>query len=224
MPSLEKAIITNTNSGERVQVQFNPEEYTLSKDINYAQTAVPGLSSPVLQFVNGNLQTLEMELFLDTLEAHPGSAASDDVRALVKKVTGLMSIDAATHAPPILLFTWGSLSFTCVLARASQRFIMFLPDGTPVRARLQVTFNEFRNVDLEAKEIKRETSNYTKLYVVRQGETLSSIANTTFGNPTLWRPIAIVNGIADVRQLEAGTHLLVPQLPFRDPETGEVYP
>lgn len=223
MPSLERAIITNTNTGERVQVQFNPEEYTLNKEINYAQTAVPGLSSPILQFVHGNLQTLEMELFLDTLEAHAGSGASDDVRGLVKKVTGLMHIDPATHAPPILLFTWGSLSFTCVLARASQRFIMFLPDGTPVRARLQVTFNEFRNVDLEAKEIKRETSNYTKLYVVTQGETLSAIANKTFGNPALWRPMAIVNGIADVRQLAAGTRLVVPQLPFRDPETGEVY-
>jgi len=58
---------------------------------------------------------------------------------------------------------------------------------------------------------------------VTQGETLSAIANNTFGNPALWRPIAIVNGIADVRQLAAGTRLVVPQLPFRDPETGEVY-
>ncbi len=223
MPSLEKAVITNTNTGERVKVMFNPEEYTLNKDINYAQTAVPGLSSPILQFVHGNLQTLEMELFLDTLEAHTGSSAGDDVRTLVNKVTGLMSIDPATHAPPILLFTWSSLSFTCVLARVSQRFIMFLPDGTPVRARLQVTFNEFRNVDLEAKEIKRETSNYTKLYVVTQGETLSSIAYKTYGNPALWRPIAILNSIADPRRLDPGMRLVVPQLPFRDPETGEVY-
>ena len=37
---------------------------------NYAQAAIPGLSSPLLQFVNGNLQTLEMELFLDSYEEH----------------------------------------------------------------------------------------------------------------------------------------------------------
>ena len=74
-----------------------------------------------------------------------------------RQVTDLMNIEPSTHAPPVLLFTWASLSFTCVLARATQRFMMFLPDGTPVRARLQVTFNEFRNVDLEAKEVKRET-------------------------------------------------------------------
>ena len=51
-------------------MQFNPEEYTLSRDINYAQAAIPGLSAPILQFVNGNMQTLEMELFLDTYEEH----------------------------------------------------------------------------------------------------------------------------------------------------------
>ena len=43
---------------------------------------------------------------------------------------------------------------------------MFSPDGIPVRALLKVTFNEYRNVDLEAKEVKRETSDYSKRHVV----------------------------------------------------------
>jgi hypothetical protein len=225
---LEKATITNTVTGERIQVMFNPEEYTLNKDINYAQTGVPGLSAPIIQFVHGNMRTLEMELFFDTYEEHREgdrvlNRAGEDVRNLTRKITDLMNIDPTTHAPPVLLFTWGSLSFTCVLARAGQRFIMFLPDGTPVRARLQVTFNEFRNVDLEAKEIKRETAHFSKLHMVSQGETLSTIAWQTYGNPALWRPIALRNGIDDPRALPVGMRLIVPQLPFRDPETGEVY-
>ena len=73
----------------------------------------------------------------------------------------------------MLLFTWSSLSFTCVLARATQRFVMFKPDGTPVRARLTVTFSQYSNAELEAKEVKRETADYTKVHVVRQGETLA---------------------------------------------------
>lgn len=225
---LEKAVITNTVTGERIPVMFNPEEYTINKDINYAQTGVPGLSAPIIQFVHGNMQTLEMELFLDTYETHSESnrrlnQAGEDVRKLTRKITDLMNIEPATHAPPVLLFTWASLSFTCVLARANQRFIMFQQDGTPVRARLQVTFNEFRNVELEAKEIKRETSDYSKLYVVGQGETLSAIAWRTYGNPKLWRPIAIRNNINNPRLLPLGMQLIVPQLPFRDPDTGEVY-
>lgn len=226
---LEKALITNTVTGTKIHVQFNPEEYTQTREINYAQAAIPGLSAPILQFMNGNMQTLEMELFLDSYEQHKVGTkvvnqAQSDVRDLVKQVTDLMTIDPAKHAPPVLLFTWGkSLAFTCVLARATQKFVMFLPDGTPVRARLNVTFNEYRNADLEAKEIKRETSDYSKRYVVSQAETLSSIASREYGDPRLWRVIAIANRLQRARGLPAGLKLLLPSLPYRDPDTGKVY-
>lgn len=222
---LEKAKLTNTNTGDSVDVLFNPEEYTLAREINYAQAAIPGLSSPLIQFVNGALQTLEMELLVDTLEGHPaaGAKAGSDVRGQTRKVVDLMNIDPRTHAPPIVLFAWGSLTFTCVLARATQRFIMFRQDGIPVRARLQVTFNEFRNVELEAKEIKRETADFTKRHTVGQDESLSAIAYSEYGDPALWRPIAIRNGIDEPRTLETGFELAIPPLPFRDPDSGEVY-
>jgi hypothetical protein len=224
----EKALITNTVTGDPIPVIFNPEEYTVNRDLNYAQTGVPGLNAPIIQFVHGNMQTLEMELLVDTYEAHrEGSKvlnrAGENVRNLTDKLIRLMDIEPTTHAPPILIFTWGLLSFTCVLARASQRFILFLPDGTPVRARLQVTFNRFTNVDLEAKEAKRETADFSKNHVVSQGETVSSIAGRLYGNPALWRPIALHNGIDDPRALPAGLRLIIPQLPFRDPGSGEVY-
>lgn len=226
--SLEKASITNTVSGVRIPVQFNPEEYTLNREINYAQAAIPGLSAPILQFVHGNMQTLAMELFLDSYEQHKvGSstvnAAQSDVRLLVRQVTDLMSIQPSTHAPPVLLFTWGSLAFTCVMASCSQRYTMFLPDGIPVRARLNVSFNEYRNIDLEAREIKRETSDYSKRHVVSQGETLSSIAGVEYGDPRLWRVVAIANRLQIARNLPPGLKLLLPNLPYRDPESGKVY-
>jgi nucleoid-associated protein YgaU len=223
--NLAKAVIANTVTNQRIEVQFNPGEYTLNRDNTFAQAAVPGSSAPLIQFVHGNLQTLEMELLLDTYEAHAGAnanSAGDDVRPLVRKLTDLMNIDETTHAPPVLLFTWGSLSFTCVLSRAIQKFVLFRPDGVPVRARVQATFGEFRNADLEAKEIKRETADYSKVHLVAQGETLSAIAARAYGNPAAWRPIAIRNGIDDPRVLEVGSRLLIPRLPFQDPETGEV--
>lgn len=228
---LEKAIIINTVNGEAVpvEIQFNPEEYTVNRDINYAQTAIPGLSAPITQFVNGNAQSLEMELLIDTYEKHESgnriiNEAGEDVRRLTNQIVGLMDIHPEIHAPPPLIFSWGKdFNFTCVLARVSQRFIMFRPDGTPVRARLQVTFNQFKNVDLEAKEIKRETADFARRYVVGQGETLSSIAYRTYGNPALWRPIALLNDIDDPRALPIGLELAIPELPFQDSESGEIY-
>lgn len=221
--ALEKAVLTNTVTNDQVPVLFNPEEYTVNQENNFAQMAIPGLRAPLLQFVAGNMQTLEMELLIDSHEEYKGfNSAGQDVRELTSKITDLMNIDPSTHAPPVLLFSWGSLAFTCVLARASQRFIMFKADGTPVRARLQVTFNEFVNAELEAKETKRETVDYSHLHTVVQSETLSSIATKVYQNPAMWRPIAINNNLDHPEQISVGQELLIPQLPFRDPETGEV--
>ena len=66
--ALEKATITNTVTHRRTPVLFNPEAYSLTKDVNYAHIGVPGLGAPVLQFVHGNAETLTLELFLDTYE------------------------------------------------------------------------------------------------------------------------------------------------------------
>jgi nucleoid-associated protein YgaU len=99
---------------------------------------------------------------------------------------------------------------------------MFLPSGIPARARLQVSFSEYTNSNVEPKETKRETADYSKVYVVGQNETLSNVATRMYDNPALWRPIAIVNQIDDPRELAAGRQLKIPALPFRNPETGEM--
>lgn len=216
MSGLERATLTDTVTGRRTSVQFNPEEYTLNRETTFAQLAVPGLSAPVVQFVAGNAQTLEMELLVDTTETSPAGGPGADVRSLVREVTGLMDINPQLHAPPPVVFAWGQLTFTCVLTRVSQKYILFLPDGTPVRARLTVTLSEYRNVELEAKEVKRQTVDYTKVHVVVDGDTLTLIAFREYSDATAWRPIALRNGITDPRRLEVGTVLSIPRLPWTD--------
>ncbi len=109
MTGLEKATLTNTVTGRRVSVQFNPEEYTLDRETTFAQLAVPGLSAPVVQFVAGNAQTIQLDLLVDTTEASLAGAAGADVRRLVRDVTSLMDIDPGLHAPPPVIFAWGDL-------------------------------------------------------------------------------------------------------------------
>lgn len=219
---LEKVQIKNLFTGETTKALFNPEEYTLNQDNNFASQTVPGLSAPLLQFVNGNLRTLEMELLFDTYLPHTTEGQPiRDVREETQKVINLMRINSEFHAPPVLEVTWGSLFFRCVLARVSQKFIMFLNDGRPVRARLSVTFNEFIDEEREAKEVNRQTADYSKVHTVIQGETLSAIASRFYGDARLWRPIAIENDLANPRALFTGQQLRIPSLPFTDPESGE---
>src|ERR1700724_2395594 len=100
---LSKARITIEHNGQQFDVAFNPEEYTLNKDNNFAAQAIPGLSAPLLQFVHGNMRTLDMELFFDTTEP------PRDVRDETQKVVRLLDIDSSLHAPPVLRVSWASL-------------------------------------------------------------------------------------------------------------------
>jgi len=205
---LSKAKIVIEHTGEEIAVMFNPEEYTVQKDNNFASQSIPGLSSPIIQFVNGNLKTLEMELFFDTTDERR------DVREETTKVSGLLDIDSDLHAPPVVRVVWASLQFRGVLTKASQQFTKFLESGEPVRARLNVSFSEFIDEEREAKEVNRQTADFTKTHVVTGGETLSLIASRYYEDAKNWRPIAIVNGIDDPRSLEPGQSLIIPSLPI----------
>jgi len=226
--ALEPAVLRNLETKTETTVLFNPSEYSLSKDNNFAQAAVHGLSSPVLQFVNGSVQTLELELFVDSLEQHERAGtvlnrARADVRRFTGPIVDLMTINPKTHAPPRVEFAWGRLAFCGVLTRVQQQFTMFLESGVPVRATLRVSFQEWVDPVKEAKQIKRETSDYTRLHHVAQGDTLAHLAARLYGDGAKWRPIAIANQLEDPRRLQVGQALRIPPLPFRDQATGEVH-
>lgn len=218
--ALAKLQVTVEHTGEVIFLPFNPEEYTLVQDNTIAAQAIPGLSGPILQFVNGNMRTLEMELFFDTWDTP--NPAKQDVRDLTNRLVRLLEIDSALHAPPVLRVQWGSLDFRCLLARASQKFQMFADDGRPVRARVSVTFNRFIDAEREAKEVNRQTADFSKIHIVIEGESLSGIAAQHYENARLWRPIALANALSDPRAIDSGMLLRIPSLPFNDPETGEV--
>jgi hypothetical protein len=135
--ALVKATITAENTRESLEVMFNPEEYSLNRDNNFASQAIPGLGSPILQFAHGNLRTLDMELLFDTYEVKQD--AQRDVRIQTQRLIKFMEIDSALHAPPILQVAWASLHFRCVLTKAAQKFILFL--GQPVYALSIVLFS-----------------------------------------------------------------------------------
>ncbi|HXM09970.1 MAG TPA: LysM peptidoglycan-binding domain-containing protein [Terriglobales bacterium] len=214
--ALERVNILNEQTGEKFVAMFNPEEYSLNKDNNYASQAIPGLTSPLIQFVHGNLQTLDMELFFDTFDAQ------DDVRDETSQIFNLLAINSDLHTPPVLQVTWGSLDFRCVLAKVSQKFIRFYSDGRPGRARLTVTFNEYLDAATQVAQANLQSPDFTKAYTVRPGDTLSGIAANFYEDATLWRPIALANAIVNPRSITAGQEIQIPPLPYTDPSTGVV--
>lgn len=201
-------ILSGIKKDEQIEILYFPSEYSIEKSNTFAEVSVPGLESPYVQYAKGNAGSITLEAFYDTYEE------GTDVREFTNQLSGLMNIDQELHAPPFLRFIWGMPSeepFICVLEKVTTRFTMFNSDGIPVRARLNITLKEFK-IELNERERSRKSSDKTKMYVTRQGDSLWSIAYKEYGNPALWRPIADRNRIDDPRSLESGTELIIPSL------------
>ncbi len=202
--ALDKATVINLETGEATPVMFNPAEYTLVMGNTIAEIGIPGLEKSPVQYVRGKLRTLSMELFFDTYE----EKTNRDVRLRTRPITSLLDKNRTTQAPPVLLFSWGSVQFKCVLETVSQKFIMFVQDGTPVRAQLSVTFKEYEQVTVEIEQglfIGPPT-----IRNILEGETLEQLANEYLGDSGAWREIATLNDIDDPLNVPAGTRLVIP--------------
>lgn len=205
--SLKKAMIVveRGTKQEKIDVLFNPNEYTLDSQNTYSWKEIPGLA-PIGQFVSSDSASLTMELFFDTYEE------GKDVRNYTKKISSLLDIDKDLHAPPSCKFIWGSLNFKGVIEKVNQKFTMFLDSGIPVRATLNVTFREVSSVTEQQRENSLQSADRTKQRTLKQGEELWMIAADEYENPSNWRQIAKANKIDNPKRLKPGTKLIVPRL------------
>jgi nucleoid-associated protein YgaU len=197
-----------------IPVQFNPPELVLEKGAQIAEIAIPGIDSPILQFIRGQNEKLTLDLFFDTSDIGTGEVALD-VRLRTKPIYELVKIQPRTHAPPRIRFIWGiGLSFKAIAESVRQSFTLFSPLGTPLRATVSVTFREYKTLEEQLSELNLQSSDQTKRRIVKRGETLNGLAAEEYGDPGAWRRIADFpanrRALEDVRRLEPGTELLIP--------------
>jgi nucleoid-associated protein YgaU len=203
----ELRIVEPAEDKAKVPLHFNPSEYKLKKENTFAEVPIPGLETPPLQYVRGGARTLSMDVLVDT------SGELKDVRKkYVRKIEKLLKQNEKLHAPPIVEFHWAKQVFRGVLQSLEITYLLFHSDGKPLRARLSLVLKEYRPVDVRLKADKNTSPDVEKRYVVRAGESLSSISGAIFRDPSHWREIAVANGITDPRDVAPGTVLVVPRL------------
>jgi LysM repeat protein len=203
---LAKALIIPLSPPDAVPIPvlFNPTRYGLSASNQLAEIGIPGRAAPLLQFVRGSSRTLTMQLMFDTYEL------GLDVSLLTDLVYSLLDIEPTTHAPPVCEFRWATLGFQGVVERVDGQFTLFLPNGMPARATLDVTFREYVDPDTVLQKLPTQSADHATTHTVLRGETLSSIAAQEYGDPGQWRPIADANGLDNPRLVSPGQVLAIP--------------
>lgn len=201
-------------TGKTIEVNINPAEYNLDNSIQYSEKKVPGSNDAIGQFVGGNSTTLSLVFYFDTYQPptldNPNEGGTD-VSKETKELAALTLIDGTLHRAPKVTFSWGSINFMGIVTDVRENYTMFLADGMPVRAKVDVTFKSCYDENGN-RSSPFESPDRTKVRTLLQGEALWSIAAEEYGQPEMWRVIASENGIQNPLDVSPGQVLRLPPL------------
>lgn len=138
----------------------------------------------------------------------------------INDIESLLDYLPQTHYTPVVVFNWGKWSSTAKTPSAYKFFVtkvtvdytLFLPDATPVRAKVDVSLEQIKTKPQESKETPKQSPDHAKLYTVKKGDTLQGIAMAEYEDPREWRRIAKTNNLDDPMELRPGMKLLVPPI------------
>ena len=200
--------------GVSVDCMFNPFEYTVSKQNQYGENPKNNGDVPQVEFKKAGPQTLKLSLMFDTYEqGEDVSLSTNTLWKLMESKTRQEGNKNKKVPPPSVAFEWGVFRFVAVITDMTQKFTLFKQDGTPVRAKVDVTFTQ--HIDTEDYPSQNPTSGGGPINRIRQvlaGDRLDTIAYEMYGDATKWRLIAERNHIQNPLLLRAGQQLTIPQV------------
>jgi hypothetical protein len=204
------------NSGISVPCMFNPYEYEVRKTNSYTAGPMNNSAVPEVEFKSSGPQTLTLNLIFDTYDSE--GETKEDVSLTTRKLWQLMDPKSTTVSgtqnkipAPQVAFEWGKLLFKAVITNMTQKFTLFDKDGIPVRATVNITFQQYRDFDKYG--YQNPTSGGGPVHGIRKviaGDRLDTIAQESYGDVSKWRLIAEHNQITNPLAIIPGLLLTVP--------------
>jgi len=239
---MERVAFLVEETGERLSCMLNPESIVIRRVSGIRsrmQRGGPllgdGLGDDPILFTGGGRTEVTLDLLFDvTIEDR--TRATKDVRHLTGPLWALSenrSGSGGSPRSPLVRLVWGKQwNMPAVVEAVSERFESFTPDGSPRRSWLRMQLLRIDEPPREAPrtprtfpgELEAKTGGASSAMragplgdrdvAVRPspGQRLDEIATDHYGDPALWRLIALANGVADPLHLDPNAVVDLPRV------------
>ncbi len=142
--NLEKALLHSLDGDDyNFEFMYNPTSISISRKVNVsendgARTEDKGI--PKVSFAHPKATTISIkDIIFDTYE----EKGDRNVGNKLEKLTQTVKFIKAKQRPPVYVFAWGSINYLrCYVESLDYQLTLFLPDGTPVRAKASISLKE----------------------------------------------------------------------------------
>jgi nucleoid-associated protein YgaU len=210
----EKDVRFSDDGPNNITVMFNPKTLSISRAVSWQSQKAAKRDTPELQYTSADPATLSIDLFFDTYDNDTPLDSKVSVLTHTGKLLDLAAVAGDKHRPPVCRLKWGhqGVFFQGVLTQIDQTYTMFTELGTAVRATLKCQFKQWQANQKDLQKQRLMSADVAKIWLVKRGQTLASIAAQEYADASRWRDIAAANGIDDPLALAPGSTILLPPI------------
>lgn len=219
LEKLQILAYSDENLTEKVaqySVQINPEKYSQQFATEFTSNTSITTAGVTTKFVTQRPKDLNLEFYLDATGVVQPTGNATKVSSIpdeLKKFNAVVySYNGDIHSPNYLQVLWGTLSFDCRMTSVGIEYLLFSPNGTPLRAKVSPKFQQYLSPKKLALESRNNSPDLTHYRIVAAGDTLPLMCHRIYRDSKYYLNIADVNGLTDFRNLEPGTRIFFPPL------------
>lgn len=206
------------SAGTDFTIPINPESYAQSYKVEAKQKSTGGNQGSAPEYKFTAPEQLKLDFTLDntgTIEGNilNGTEVKDQVEHLLNVV---YKMQGEAHKPAILKIQWGLFTFDCILATLDINYVLFKPNGEPLRAKVSASFTQYVEPKKRVAKEDKHSPDLFRSVRVADGDTLPQLCYKNYGDPALYMQVAYYNELVSVRKLRTDEELAFP--PVRQSE------
>ena len=208
-----------TAQKSEMTVYINPDQYTHRYKICYNDTQAQGSAAGSPEYNKTPADEVQFQLVFDGTGVVPSTIpgvlpfSQDGIVTQVEQFMELaFDYDGDIHSPNYIQLSWGTLVFNCRLSSMNITYTLFKPDGTPLRAKADVTFIEYKTQQVIATEENKKSPDLTRVVTVKGGDTLPLLCYGIYGSSLYYAEVAQFNQLPGFRDLIPGQQIIFPPL------------
>ncbi len=214
-------------TGNSYTALINPEQFSISYATSHTPRSGHGASEEQRTFHRRSPQTVTLKIIVDGTGIISSGTSGGEIGAIISNLSGgkkdvaqeissikqvLYGYDSDTHMPTFVQLRWGKIIFNAQLTSMTISFKLFKPDGTPIRAEVDCSFQGVIDDKKLAALENKQSPDLTHLRTIVKGDSLSLICYEEYGDSKYYYQVARVNRLADFKQLIPGTRLILPPI------------
>lgn len=200
------------SAGSDFVIPINPESYAQSYKVEAKEKSTGGNQGSAPEYKFTAPEQLKLDFTLDNTGTIEGNILNGtEIREQVDKLLNTVyKMQGEAHKPAILKIQWGLFTFDCILATLDINYVLFKPNGEPLRAKVSASFTQYVEPKKRVAKEDKHSPDLFRSVKVADGDTLPLLCYKNYADPAYYMQIAYYNDLVSVRTLRTDDELAFP--------------